>query len=316
MTIRCVVIDAGARYGLHPTWADLQGLVDFHLFEMDKVEAARLECKYSNDERIHIYPSALFRKDTTLTFRVHQHQGLNSVFSTNSELITRNNYMLREFSGVEERTTEARSIDSVFDGEEVHFLKLDVEGAEFDVLQGAKNALKTTILGVRSEVLFAPIFDGGAQFGDLHRYLLSHGFELLNLDYTGAGNQAGRFSLPGRFGKLMSSDAVWVINNDRLFAAEGDRRLHDVIRFALFLMNNGASDLAIDTLIKAVTGEGIAFTSVKADPLFRKLRRKTLLLFKELLTYPMLLESDITSAYKTIFDENFPLMNRFYETLD
>jgi FkbM family methyltransferase len=316
MTIPCVVIDAGARYGLHPTWAELRGLVDFHLFEMDEVEAARLDLKYLNDERIHVYPIALFREDTNLTFQVHQHRALNSVFATNPELLSRNNYMLREFSEVERRTTVARSIDSIFAGKEVHFLKLDVEGAEFDLLKGASHALETTILGVRSEVLFAPIFEGGAQFGDIHSYLLDRGFELLNLDYTGAGNQAGRFSLPVRFGKLLSSDAVWVVNNERLFAAGGEGTLHDLIRFSLFLMNNGATDIAVETLIRAVTREGVSLAPVKSDPLFRELRRKILLLFKTLLTFPMLLEADITEAYRTIFDEEFPLMNRFYETLD
>ncbi len=46
MTLYCVVIDAGARYGLHPTWSDLRGLVEFHLFEMDDVESGRLEQRY------------------------------------------------------------------------------------------------------------------------------------------------------------------------------------------------------------------------------------------------------------------------------
>ncbi len=138
--------------------------------------------------------------------------------------------------------------------------------------------------------------------------------ELLNFDYPGAGNKAGRFTLPGRFGKLLSSDAVWVVGNDRLFAAGGERLQQDIVRFALFLMNNGATDLAVDTLLRAVTREGVSFGPLTDDPLFRALHRKMLLLFKALLTLPMLQETDITSTYRTIFGLEFPLMNRFYES--
>lgn len=316
MALNCVVIDAGARYGLHPTWADLQGLVDFHLFEMDLEEARRLERKYASDPRIKIYPVALYSSDTTLTYRVSQHRALNSVFQSNDELLRQNEYKLREFAGTEERKTEARSLDSLFAGQEVHFMKLDVEGAEYELLKGAAKVLSTRVLGVRSEVLFAPMYEGAPLFGDLHRLLLDHGLELLNFDYTGTGNKAGRFALPGRYGKLLSSDAVWVIGNDRLFAAKGERLLHDVVRFSLFLINNGATDLAIDTLLRAVTREGVSFESLKDDPLFRALHRKALFLFKALLGFPMLQEADITSAYRTIFRRDFPLMNRFYESID
>ena len=314
MGINCVVVDAGARYGLHPSWAELRGLVDFHLFEMDADEALRLQRKYENDPRITVYPVALYSSDTTLHYRVSEHHALNSVFETNDDLLRENEYLVRDFTAIEERAVAARTIDSQFSGREVHFLKLDIEGAEYEALKGAVGVLGTTVLGVRSEVLFAPIYKWAPLFGDLNRFLLDQGLELLNLDYTGAGNKNGRFTLPGRYGKLLSSDAVWVIGNDRLFAAKGDRLVPDVICFALFLMMNNATDLAVDTMLRAVTREGISFTALRQDPLFRVLHKKMLLLFKALLSVPMLQEADITSTYRTIFELDFPLMNRFYES--
>jgi FkbM family methyltransferase len=316
MAINCVVIDAGARYGVHPTWAELQGLVDFHLFEMDLGEAQRLERKYVNDLRVNVYPIALYSSDTSLTYHVSQHQALNSVFQHNDSLLRQNEYKLREFAAIGEGKAEARSIDSLFVGKEVHFMKLDVEGAEYELLRGATKVLNSGVLGVRSEVMFAPMYDGAPLFGDLHRLLLDHGFELLNFDHKGAGIKAGRFALPSQYGKLLSSDAVWVIGNDRLFDAMGEKLLHDVIRFSLFLMNNGATDLAVDTLLRAVTREGVTFDSIADDPLFHALHKKLLLLFKALLGFPMLQEDDITGTYRTIFGSEFPLMNRFYESIE
>jgi FkbM family methyltransferase len=310
----CVVVDAGARYGLHPSWADLRGIAEFHLFEMDEEEAARLKKKYASDAGITIYPIALYSSDSTLTFRVSEHQALNSVFHSNEELLKSNEYMLRDFAVTAERTTQARALDSLFADREIHFLKLDVEGAEYELLKGAKKQLQTSVLGIRSEVLFAPVYQDAPLFGDLHRVMLDHGFELLNFDYTGAGNKAARFTLPGRYGKLLSSDAVWVVGNDRLFAAKGDRLVRDVLRLAIFLLMNNATDLAIDLLLRAIRREGLSFDAYRDDPLFVALHRKALFLFKALLSLPMLQESDVTDAYKTIFARDFPLMNQFYQS--
>ncbi|MGA8613927.1 MAG: FkbM family methyltransferase [Xanthobacteraceae bacterium] len=315
MSINCVVVDAGARYGLHPSWAPLLGLADFHLFEMDAREADRLKRKYQSERRIKVYPLALYSSDTVLSFRVSEHEALNSVFASNEALLKKNEYMVHEFTVNEERKTQARSLDSLFSDQEVHFLKLDVEGAEYEVLKGGRRLLSSSVLGVRSEVVFAPIYMGAPLFGDLHSLLLEHGFELLNFDYAGGGNKTGRFTMPGRYGKLLSTDAVWVIGNDRLFSAKTEKLAHDVVRFALFLMNNGATDLAVDTLSQAVTRRGVSLETMIDDPLCAELHREILFLFKALLGLPMLQEADITTTYETLFHRKFPLMNRFYETV-
>lgn len=314
MTIDCTVIDAGARYGLHPTWAELRSLATFHLFEMDPDEAARLKRKYGEDTRITVHPLALYSEDTTLEFTTRTHNALNSVFESNDALLDSHGYMQEEFATGEAHVVEARSIDSLFKDKEIHFLKLDIEGAEYEVLNGARKVLESSVLGVRSEVLFAPIYVGAPMFGELNALMTGAGFELLNLDYTGAGNLAGKFTLPGRYGQLLSTDATWVISNERLFARSGERLLHDVVRLALFLFNNGATDLAIDMMLKARRQHGVDFAGVSEDELFKLLHKKALLLFKSLLSLPMLEDREIADTYAEIFELEFPAMNKFYES--
>ena len=79
-------------------------------------------------------------------------------------------------------------------------------------------------------------------------------------------------------------------------------------------MLNGATDIAIDTLLRAVTKENVSFDACRDEPLFVVLHRKVLLLFKSLLGLPMFSESDIVGTYKTIFSRDFPLMNKFYQS--
>ena len=312
--VECLVVDAGARYGLHPSWAELRGVASFHLFEMDPVEADRLTRKYANDAGITIHPIALFSDNVTLLCKVSQHRALNSLYRADTELLTRNDYMTDSFAVQEEVRVNAKTIDSLFVTEEVHFLKLDVEGAELEVLKGASDKLVKSVLGVRAEVCFAPVYKTAPLFGDIHNHMLSKGFELLNLDYSGKGNKAGRFTRPDRYGKLISTDAVWVVDNDRLFAGQGERRIHDVVRFSLFLILNGAADLAIDTLLRAVTREALSFDGVRESRLFAVMHRKVLLLFKDLTALPMYDKSELFEAYRAIFGLEFPDLNRFYES--
>ena len=150
--LSCVVVDAGARYGLHPSWAELRGIAEFHLFEMDPEEAKRLSHKYRNDLLITVHPIALYSSDTMLKFQISEHQALNSVFQVNDKLLQDNDYMLRDFTVKDEGMAAARALDSFFSGRDVHFLKLDVEGAEYDLLRGAQKLLSMSVLGVRSEV--------------------------------------------------------------------------------------------------------------------------------------------------------------------
>ena len=88
-------------------------------------------------------------------------------------------------------------------------------------------------------------------------------------------------------------------------------------REALYLTPSGVSagrGVLVDAMLRAVTREGVSFAALRDDPLFRALHKRMLLLFKGLLSVPMLQESDITTAYRTIFGLDFPLMNRFYES--
>jgi len=298
--LEITVIDAGARYGLHPTWAELRGSVNFHLFEMDAIEADRLGKKYENDKRIKIHPIALFSENKTLKYQAREHEALNSLYSANEKILGNNDYKKHEFSVTKETEVEARTIDSLFEDSEVHFMKLDVEGAEVEVLEGAKRKLDSSILGVRSEVLFAPVYDGAPLFGDIHQFLLSQGMELLNFDYTGAGNKYGRFSLPNKFGKLISTDAVWVITSDRLFSEKGTELEKNVIRLTIFMMLNGATDLAVELLERAITREGLSFDNYSEDPLFLFLHRKVILLLKSLLDFPMI-DDHIFITYIRLF---------------
>lgn len=93
---------------------------------------------------------------------------------------------ISDFTGLAEictvaKTTEVqtRRLDEVID-EDVHFLKLDVQGGELDVLKGAVVLLKN-VLVIHAEVEFYPMYRDQPLFGDVSSFLFEHGFELFDL---------------------------------------------------------------------------------------------------------------------------------------
>jgi FkbM family methyltransferase len=79
---------------------------------------------------------------------------------------------------------QVRLLDDVFDsfkvGEHSVFLKLDTQGAEFDVLKGASRTLER-VAGLMLELSLTELYHGQARFEELHAHVRVLGFELWDL---------------------------------------------------------------------------------------------------------------------------------------
>jgi len=79
-----------------------------------------------------------------------------------------------------------------------HFLSLDVQGAEYDILEGASKVLQGDLLGVVSEVEFRELYEGQKLFTDQYTLLRKHQFslfELYNTEYWYSGPILGKGAL-------------------------------------------------------------------------------------------------------------------------
>ena len=74
------------------------------------------------------------------------------------------------------------AIDDLAEIQDFDAIKLDVQGAELDVLKGAQKKLSAATL-VLSEVEFIPLYENQPLFGDVDGFLRAHGFLLHHLDY-------------------------------------------------------------------------------------------------------------------------------------
>lgn len=73
----------------------------------------------------------------------------------------------------------------------IQILKFDIQGAELQALEGATGILRKTVVLVYTEVLFNPLYQGGALFAPIDGFLREHGFVLHDL-YKPKYHPAGR----------------------------------------------------------------------------------------------------------------------------
>ncbi len=88
---------------------------------------------------------------------------------------------LFEVAGVEDIDTVR--LDDVPDLGDIDFLKIDVQGAELDVLRGASRVLQN-VVAVQAEAEFVPMYEGQPLFGDIDVELRRAGFLLHKTDST------------------------------------------------------------------------------------------------------------------------------------
>lgn len=314
MTIDCNVVDAGARYGLHPTWQPLENIATFHLYELDLDEVNRLKEKYRKKCNIFLNHMALYSSETEVLVNAHQHKALNSIYDANIDFLNSHGYMQNEYGKTDQYTVDARTLDSIYPEKNIHFLKLDTEGSELEILKGGVNLLTNSIIGIRSEVFFARLLKAGTSFAELNEFLYEHNFELINFDYDGRGAARSPFTQTEKFGKIMSTDGVWILKEDHIFNSDRENLEHDIIRLSLFLMLNNATDIALSLLLRAVNQEKIGFCEYWQDPLFLFLHKKIAILFKEISYLPSIELDLLQKTYNQLFNREFPKLNSFNES--
>lgn len=180
-------------------------------FELEKDLCDRLN--RNSSPGIVYYPVALGRADERRQLYITQHPMCTSLYPPNEKLLMHYHNMdvsmLHSVSTV--TTTSLDSFATFHSVADVDFIKIDIQGAELDVFQGATNTLRDVVLIV-SEVEFIPLYVDQPLFGDVSAYLLEQGFMLHKL--LGKG---GRSLIPTVVdnnknfpSQLMWSDAVYI----------------------------------------------------------------------------------------------------------
>ena len=167
----------------------------------------------------------------------------SSLLEPNDELLAMFHELRDVTRVVETSRVQTVRLDDVPEAKAADYLKLDVQGGELMVLQGAIATLRD-ILVVHTEIEFLPIYKRQPLFSDIDAFLRGRGFVLHKI----SGMKGASFKLPwidaelaGAVNQMMWGEAVYV----RDFTKLGELPAAALLKLAVILHENyGSCDLA------------------------------------------------------------------------
>lgn len=254
------LVDVGARGGPSkggPLWdfAALAPAIDYVGFEPDAEECERLLRTASDSawRSEKFVPLALSDQSEDLSINLYSKRGCTSTLTARldiAELFARRDWY--DLDGVV--TVSARALDDLIAEAKVPapaFMKIDVQGMEGRVLRGARQALATSLVGIRAEVSFFQFYESQDQFADIDRLLQSSGFALMGWLESHAWRRLAQVPFPrlaeGSFpcsrGQLSHADALYLARPEAL-AANSDAEIERLVRLGIVAAHYGHIDHA------------------------------------------------------------------------
>lgn len=188
-----VLLDVGARGGVGREWQVFGDQLRAYCFEPNEEECRRLTAAAA--PTLKYIPRALGRQNAKQTLYQTAHADSAGLYRTDMGYLGR---FLNRDNGVTvgESAIDVTALDDVlaqFDVPAVDFIKLDVEGAELDVLTGGQRCIgNPSLLGLLSEVRFQKEINGSPIFAEFDLFVRKFGFALFDLEF----HHQSRLALP------------------------------------------------------------------------------------------------------------------------
>jgi FkbM family methyltransferase len=231
------IVDVGARGGLHARWQPFSDFVEAIGFEPDAAECQRLTAEDPVGGRMRFLPYALGATRERRPFYLCRQQRCSSLYPPNARFVSVFAPTICDSMTLGGQSElDVVPLDRVAQDERVRpdCLKVDVQGAELDVLKGAAKVLATVKL-MELEVEFNPQYLGQPLFADVDAFARLHGFSLLGLRRTFWRRRAAvQRAACVAGGQIVHGDALYY--NERLLDAAGE----DTRDLAIWLVLLGA----------------------------------------------------------------------------
>lgn len=181
------LVDAGARGSLDEPWASInQKSLKVIGFEPDEKECEHLNSLSANR---HYFPTALWSKEGELNINLTQVPSCSSVYEPNFDLIKK-----YEKSNWEPRLVKnsvsfkSSTLDKILGENNTYcdFLKIDTQGAEYEILKGAENRLNNNVFAVLAETWTTEVYKGQHLSGEIMQLMNDKGFSLFDVNIAAA----------------------------------------------------------------------------------------------------------------------------------
>jgi FkbM family methyltransferase len=272
-----VSIDIGSRFGLEPDLEPIAFAVNAYGFEPDPVECARLQEIHSKNpapwRSIRYMPAAVSGSGGPRTLHVPESLVSASLLEHDEEVGKRfqNPDMFDRKQTIHLDTITLTEACQGFDVDRPRYLKVDIEGAELEVLRGAPGLLQH-LVALKTEVAFIPMRKSQPLASDVDTFLHHAGFRIMDwvnahhwrIGHSVAHPQISPGPIPYSRGQLAQCDFIYLRDPDQIFSGP-DAVDRGVAALALS-MAQGYFDYAASLLSRSGLGDYIA-REYRFDPL-------------------------------------------------
>lgn len=248
------LLDVGARGGISQDLLALAPVVKVFGFEPDPDECGRLNTlDFAPWKRVTYIPHALGSTEGDFNLNLYRQRGCSSKFTARQEYgerFSRGDYYIND--GVV--TVPVKPLDVIIS--EYHipdpaFMKIDVQGMEVEVFQGGGNTLANSLVAIRTEVSFFPMYDGQPLFAEVDQFLRRYNFYPMGFPELHAWRRITRNKLPRlgprnmpySKGQLIHGDVLYMLLPDDM-PDSTEEQIKRLLRLALVSICTGYLDHA------------------------------------------------------------------------
>jgi FkbM family methyltransferase len=180
---RFIFVDIGAMaLGTEP----YAPLLDYGVGKVIGFEPVLEECEKLNEihrNSGHLYLPYAIGDGSPGVFNICNYPMTSSLFEPNMQLVQKFQNLGELMQIVRKENVCTKRLDDITEVADADYLKMDAQGGELAILQGAHNVLKDTMI-VHTEVEFVPLYKEQPLFADVDSELRQQGFLLHKFDGT------------------------------------------------------------------------------------------------------------------------------------
>ena len=193
------VLDVGCHLGKTISRILEENQVSIHGFEPTAAVFDKVSNLFAKNSLVSIHNFALSNETGTASFYNNNNEQTNSLLE--NDIGNQSLGDVAKHVGVETiRTIRLDDWAKEHLPEGNLIIKSDIQGAEGLMLEGGQETFSNRVIGFYSEAQIAPMYEGQADFFELHKILTGHGFFLHNI-YPCYHDKHGR---------ALQTDAFWI----------------------------------------------------------------------------------------------------------